>query len=185
MKRLLSLVLVGILLFSSAQGAYWQQDTPILCTEDRQGCRILQMVMRGDFDGMDLRDNLNSRMLSAALPWLKKVTQEDMRHLLSSFPQVDEETLQANYHRALANCLLSDIRVSSESFTESQRQARSLLLLFMDPAGQADGLKNRAWIRSQMTDELVQRLVEETELPLSFIEYLVYTDQYEKGIPSS
>lgn len=177
--KTLACLLILLLLPLPAWADYWQQDTPILCQEDLPGCRILQMAMRGDFDGMDLKDSLNSRMLAAALPWLQSITAEDMAHFHSYFPQVGEEALLQNYHRALGNCLLSHIRQGEGEFTAAQQQARSVLHLFLDPHSQAEGLKNRAYIRSKATDEFVHTLAREGQVPVSFAEYLVYTDGYQ------
>ena len=179
MKRLLILLCLLIGLAAPAQGEYWQNDQPILCQEDRPGCRILQLTMKGAFDRMDLADTLNARTLAAALPWLRGVTQEDVAHFMAYFPETNEETLWLNYHIALGNCLLSDIRTSQAPFSENQQQARQVLRVFLDPQGVADGQQIRASIRSRMTDEAARTLADAAQVPLSFVEFLAYTNNYE------
>ena len=179
MKRFFILIGLLLCLWAPARGEYWQNDQPILCQEDRLGCRILQMTMKGAFDRMDLSDPLNARMLAAALPWLSRVSKEDLAHFMAYFPETSRETLLLNYHIALGNCLLSDIRISQEAFEENHLQARRVLHVFLDPQGVTDGLKVRASIRSRMTDEAAQTLASAAQVPLSFVEFLAYTNDYE------
>jgi len=175
MRRFLAALAVMFLIPLSSLG-----EADLVCREKLPGCLILQMVEAGAFEMDD--QPLSARVLAAALPRLLSVTRADEAHYLENFPQADREAFTLNYYRALANCLLCDIRVGGGEYTPSQQKARQVLHLFLDPYSQPEGLKNLALIRSRMTDEAAARLAEHSGTPAAFVEFLVYTDDYQRHV---
>lgn len=175
MKKLwLSLALSMLLLFAPAQAEYWGDTVgrPIVCCEDRPGCQVLQTVMMGSFAEFSVDDSLSVRVLSAAFPRLKSVTEDDFAHFTEYF-DVDPENLKHCYYIALGNCLWADAIVAPDLTDEAAENARKVLLLFLNPDGEENAAAQMAAIRSNLSEEAISILAENASVPADFVRYLL------------
>ena len=179
MKKALILLLALLSALSPASAEYWEDvtDRPFVCCDDRGGCQVLQMVMTGSFDGFDISDSLSVRVFSAALTRLCAVSEEDVAHFIKEFG-VDEAVARRNYNVALGHCLWADILTFPVLDDLRATDARRVLLLFLDPSSEPNGLEQMALIRASIDDALVNMLAEAASLPASFVEYLVYDSDW-------
>ncbi len=179
MKKALILLLALLAALSTARAEYWEDITerPFVCCDDRSGCQVLQMVMIGSFDGFDVGDSLSVRVFSAALPRLSAVTEDDIEHFVEEYG-VDEAVARRNYNVALGHCLWADILTFPETDDARANEARRVLLIFLDPSSEPNGLEQMAIIRANIDDALVCTLAEAASLPVNFVEYLVYDSDW-------
>lgn len=184
--RALALLLLALTLSLPARPApaeYWDDvaKRPVVCCDDRAGCQILQMVMMGSFVGFDPDDSLSVRVLSAALPRLCAITQEDIAHFIDEF-DVPEEVIRRFHYIALGHGLWADIIASPTLDDARATDARRVLLVFLNPASEKNGLEQMALIRLGITDELIETLAQAAALPVGFVEYLIYDDDWYQTI---
>ena len=178
MKRWRLLILALVLCLPALSLAeYWPHDVShaVSCKDNRSGCRILQMVMMGCFDYAETPDSLDERVLSAVLPQLKAIAEEDFQHFCAEF-SVEEAVIRRHYNAAMANCLLSDIHLNPDPGGEATL-VRRVLHLFLDPSIEPDADMQIKQIRSEMTDALLKRMAEELEIPQSFVVHLLGIEQ--------
>ncbi len=183
LRRICLWLLCGLLLTCSA----FAEDgpAPLQCREDRIACQVLQMVMRGDFSSLDETDSLSVRVHAAVLPWLLSLTEEDTAHLLAEY-QADGAMLQLHLHIAMGNCLWADILTAPRHEDARQQAYREVLLLFLRPAATPRDMEDKATIRSQLTEDFLTRMAEETGLSLSFLEHIFYSDDWREAcVPAS
>lgn len=171
MKRRIALCLtVCMLLFTApVSAAYWEDNAELKphCTESNPACYVLQMVMMGGFDFFDPADPLTGRVLSAALPSLRSITEEDFAHFIGYF-DVDEEMVYQYYYIALGNCLWAELRSAGRQATEEER----LLLTLMEPAADEEAQAALAQLRAELSDEKQAAVAEAANVPLAFVNYL-------------
>jgi len=177
-KRLTALFLLLALLTPAACAEYWDEDwlRPVVCCEDRFGCQVLQMVMMGSFDSIDPDNKLSIRVLSAAYPKLKSVTQDDFEHFMEEF-DVDEQVLRTDYYIALACCLWADI-LMGKCMDAQEEEARQVLLLFLDPSSDTTAGQQTGMIRSIINDEIYAKIAQRTGLAKDFIRYLIESENW-------
>lgn len=182
-RRFALLLMLALLLCAPARAEYWAGagDRSVFCREGRIGCQVLQTVMMGSFDTLDMDDRLSVRVFSAALGQLRGVTQADMAHFLEEF-SVGEEILLENYYIALGNCLLAEILLDPGE-TEHDMQVRRLLRLFLAPQTEVAGKEQIALLQDKFDDALIKDMAQTVDLPGAFIEYVVtsghWTDEDE------
>jgi len=174
MKRWLGVFL--LLMVCGAQPAaadYWPHDNShaVACKEKRPGCQILQMVMMGCFDYAEAPDSLDERVLSAVLPQLRAVEDTEFEHFCGEF-SVEEDVIRGYYYKALANCLLSDIHQNPDPGGD-ETLVRRVLGLFLDPDSEENSAQQMESIRSEMTDDLAERMAKELGVPTEFIGRLI------------
>lgn len=181
-KRLIALFLLLILPVPAACAEYWDEDwlRPVVCCEDRIGCQVLQMVMMGSFDSIDPDNKLSIRVLSAAYPKLKSVSQDDISHFIEEF-DVDEHVLRTDYYIALACCLWADILMGG-SEDPPEEEARQVLLPFLDPSSDRTYGQQTGMIRSISNEEIYAKLAQRTGLKEDFIRYLIESEDWHDGI---
>lgn len=173
MKRIATLMLVLFMLHGCAYAQYWDTSAhrPVVCCENRPGCQVLQAVMVGSFANFDAEDSLNLRVLSAALPRLTAITDEDFAHFSENFDE-DPERVKELYYIALGNCLLSDIIVTPIAEDMDAQNARTVLNLFLAPKGR-DAEEQMRTIRENCGPTDMLLLSEHAGVPLGFVEYLM------------
>ena len=185
-KLRLSALLTLLILLCAAHGLgeYWPHDSSHAaeCRANRPGCRILQMVMMGCFDYAEAPDSLDERVLSAVLPQLCAIEEEEFGHFCDEFG-VEEAPLRTNYYIALANCLLSDIRINPDPGGNATL-VRRVLLLFLDPDSETDAQAQKDAIRSEMTDDVLMQMANELSLPQDFVSYLLSQDHWRPSADS-
>lgn len=180
MRRAAALLLALLLPLSAARADYWaDKEQDLVCKENRAGCHVLQMVMMGCFADMDEDDSLSLRVHAAVLPWLRAITQEDFDHFCAQFGE-EEARVQECYLIALGYALWADILVSPEPEEEAARQARRVLLLFMDPDDRWENLSQMAAIRSQMTDADLEAIAAAAQVPTALADRLIYSDHWQQ-----
>jgi len=170
-------LLLAVLAAAPAAADYWPHDSShtVTCEENHSGCLILQMVMMGCFDYAETPDSLDERVLSAVLPQLRAVEDAEFAHFCEEF-SVEEAVIRANYYVALANCLLADIHLNPDPGGD-ETLVRRVLLLFLDPDAETDGRRQMESIRSEMTDDLAERMAKELGVPAAFIRDLMGMDE--------
>lgn len=180
MKRI---CLLAALLFLTgfACAEYWDASVPqpAVCCDDRPGCQVLQTVMMGGFADFDPEDSLNVRVLSAALPRLTAVTEDDFSHFSVNFA-VDIDTVEELYFIALGNCLRSDMIVTPLCDNMDEQNARTVLGLFLDPSGE-NAAEQMAAIRGNISEEVIMLLAENAAVPAGFVEYLLGEPETEQA----
>lgn len=177
MKRMIALMIALFLLQGCACAEYWQgnEARSMVCCDNRPGCQVLQAVMMGSFARFDPEDSLNVRVFSAALPRLTAVSREDFAHFTEAF-DLQTDRLREVYFIALGNCLRSDILVNPLADDMDEQNARTVLYLFLNPDSE-DAQAQMQAIRENCTDEVMQMLAENAQVPVEFVEYLVKTPQ--------
>lgn len=173
MKTYLTLILIFICACGSACAEYWDEPNVKLveCCENRPGCHVLQTVMTGSFAQMDAENSLSVRVLSAALPRLAAVTEDDFRHF-SEYFGVDIEVITYYYNIALANCLWADMIITPIADDIDEQNARTVLHLFIDPISENANEQMQA-IRENCTPQMAQLLADSAHVPVGFVEYLL------------
>ena len=170
-RRLLALGAALALLMPAGASAleYWDAGHEIRCAGDRAGCRLLQAVMMGSFDGADPEDAVIRRVLACAYPMLCGITDEDVAHCAGEFGEAEAD-VRERWYVALANCLRAEI--DGQGLPESRLEpARRVLLLFLEDApGEA---AQREAIRREMTPEALALLAEASGAPEAFVAWLV------------
>ena len=181
-KRLIALFLLLILPVPAACAEYWDEDwlRPVVCCEDRIGCQVLQMVMMGSFDSIDPDNRLSIRVLSAAYPKLKSVSQDDISNFMEEF-DVDEQVLRTDYYIALACCLWADI-LMGECDDPQEEEARQVLLPFLDPASDETNGQQIEMIRAIVNEEIYAEFSQRTGLKEDFLRYLIESKNWHDGI---
>lgn len=184
MKKLLMLTLL-FLLPVCAHAEYWDHTVvrPVVCCDDRPGCQVLQAVMMGSFTDFDPADSLNVRVLSAALPRLTTVAEDDFAHFSDSY-NVDETIIRQFYYIALGNCLWADITISPLAEDADEQNARTVLHLFLAPAEEKDSVEQREIIRANTTQQTLEVISEKAKVPVGFVEYLMLNGN-EEAAPST
>ena len=177
MRRWMASVLLVCLLPCCAAAEYWTHDGghSVSCTEGRPGCRILQMIMMGCFDYVETPDSLDERVLSAVLPLLRAITEEDIAHFCDSF-SVEDAMIRAHYHKALANCLLADIHINPDPGGD-ETLIRRVLRLFLEPEAEENAQEQMDSIRAEMTEAVMKHMAQEMGVPESFISVLISGEQ--------
>lgn len=181
-RRVMLIAMLLILLSSAALGEYWDEDwlRPVVCCEERLGCQVLQMVMMGSFDSIDPDNRLSIRVLSAAYPKLKGVSQDDLAHFMEEF-DVDEQMLRKDYYIALACCLWADI-LMGEAEDAQEEEARQVLLPFLDPTADETNGQQNEMIRAIINEEIYVEFSQRTGLEADFIRYLIESENWHDGI---
>lgn len=176
MKKALISFLISLLLCARAGAEYWDSADPRIpdCCHDRPGCQVLQTVMLGSFARFDPGDSLNVRVLSAALPRLTAVTEDDFAHFSASFG-VETDVIKELYFIALANCLRSDIIVTPIADSIEEQNARTVLSLFLNPEKPDAEILMQA-ISESFTEEDAQTLSRHAGVSPEFIQYLITKD---------
>jgi|GEM_PF-3045778 len=171
-KRWLIVFLLALMALSpsSASANNWEMHT-IHCPNSRWGCRLLQMVMMGSFDGFQPDDALNTRLFSAAYPQLCAVTEDDFSHFLLEFDE-SEKAVRSRYYEALAACLWADILLQGIPRSRMRSEVR-VLMLFLDPAGEVEAEAQRREIRSEMSEDILMQLADAVQAPAGFIQWLI------------
>ena len=181
-KRIIALFLLLSLLTPAACAEYWDEDwlRPVVCCENRLGCQVLQMVMMGSFDSINPDNKLSIRVLSAAYPKLKSVSQDDISHFMEEF-DVDEQVLRTDYYIALACCLWADI-LMGEAEDPQEEEARQVLLPFLDPAADETNGQQIEMIRAIVNEEIYAEFSQRTGLKEDFLRYLIESKNWHDGI---
>ena len=154
----------------SASANDWEMHT-IHCPNNEWGCRLLQMVMMGSFDGFQPDDALNVRLFSAAYPQLCAVTEDDFSHFLFYFCE-SENAVRSRYYEALANCLWADILFQGVPRSRMSSEVR-VLMLFLDPAGEVEAEAQRREICAAMRADILPQLADAVQAPVDFIQWLI------------
>lgn len=178
MHKLIAILLALLVLISAAaaaeQSKYWEAEyAPVVCEDNNSGCLVLQMVMMGSFAEFDPNDNLNIRVLSAALPLLCDVTEDDFAHFCKEFGE-DSENVKTLYYEALSNCLWADILLNPADGAEES--ARTVLLLFLNPDGTVNSDEQIAFIREALDDDTIAMIADVSGLPEDFVRHLLLDD---------
>ena len=178
MKKLLMLILL-FLLPVCAHAEYWDTtiERPVVCCDDRPGCQVLQAVMMGSFADFDPADSLNVRVLSAALPRLAAVEQDDFMHFTENF-DVSIEALREAYYIALGNCFHSDLIVNPLVDDMDEQNARTVLGLFLNPIAEDAGEQMLA-IRENCSEETILKLATHAKVPAEFVQNLLLKSEPE------
>ena len=154
-----------------AEGEKWSADRPVACGEDLPGCRLLQMVMMGCFDAADPDDAVLERVLACVYPMLGALTEADLDHFVGEFGQ-DADAVRVRWYGALANCLWAYLE--TEALPEAQLSAaQRVLLLFLEPPGDAQAEVQQAQIREQIDGDVIARIAGDVAVPPGFVEWLV------------
>ena len=171
-RKIISAILALVLLFAtSATGEGWDGGREIACAEDLPGCRLLQMVMAGSFDDYDPEDAVLGRVLACVYPMLGALTEADLNHFVGEFGQ-DADAVRVRWYGALANCLWAYLE--TEALPEAQLSAaQRVLLLFLEPPGDAQAEVQRAQIREQIDGDVIARIADDVAVPPGFVEWLV------------
>lgn len=179
--RVIGLFALLLLFASCASAEYWDEarSGEARCSEGRMGCQLLQMVMTGSFDCIDTKDNLNLRVLSAALAQLCLVEEADVAHFAQE-EDVDKQILTTNYYIALANCLWADILVGGEE-EEHTAAVRRVLLLFLNPDSEESAWDQMYLIRSKLDEELIGTMAGAAALPADFVSWLIECEDWRTG----
>ncbi len=152
-------------------GGKWSSGSEAICSEDRAGCVLLQMVMMGSFDAFDITDPLESRVYAAVYPRLAAAGRDDFRHFLNEFGE-DEKTAAEAYYRVLKNCLLAYIITEGQP-ADQLDDVNRVLLLFLDPSSEEDAEEQMQVIRENMTDEVIEKLASGAGGNADFIRWLL------------
>lgn len=176
MKRIISLILL-FLLPLCAHAEYWDNTAarPVVCCDDRPGCQVLQTVMMGSFAEFDPADSLNVRVLSAALPRLSAVAEDDFDHFVQYF-DIEKDALKQFYCIALGNCLRADIIINPLVEDTNEQNARTVLGLFINPMAE-DAAAQMQVIRASCTEEDLLLLAEYAGVPVEFVKHLLFNPE--------
>ena len=171
-RIIISAILALVLLFAvSATGEGWDGGREIACAEDLPGCRLLQMVMAGSFDDYDPEDAVLGRVLACVYPMLGALTEADLDHFVGEFGQ-DADAVRARWYGALADCLWAYLE--TEALPEARLSAaQRVLLLFLEPSGDARAEAQRAQIREEINGDVIARIAGDVAVPPDFVEWLV------------
>ena len=131
---------------------------------------VLQMVMMGSFAELDTGDNLQKRVMAAALMPLKQISDGDIRHFCEEFGE-DEAQVRELYFLAVGNCLWADILLNPAEGDE--KAARTVMLLFIDPESMLDADGQMEQIRSALDDEVIATIAGAGDVPEDFVRYLL------------
>ena len=170
-RRLFIVVLIMTMFLPSAAAANDWETHSIYCPDNKWGCRLLQMVMMGSFDDFQPDDALNVRLFSAAYPQLCILTEEDFDHFLLEFGE-EEDDMRTRYYEALANCLWADILFQGIPRSRMGNEER-VLMLFLDPAGEADSEAQCREISARITEDILEQLADAVQAPLAFVQWLI------------
>lgn len=172
MRRWLCVLLVLCLTVMPVSGhAMSEEGTVFTCMDDSAECLLLQMAVAGSFDDFDPDDILMGRVLMAVYPKLCAVSEQDIRHCAEE-QRVSESDIRQSLYRALRNALWAEMiyeRVPNGRMDSAGR----ILLLFIDPATQADSDYQMEQIRQNMTPDVLQALAESAKTSLAFVEWLI------------
>ena len=169
-----------LLIPACAHAEYWDTtvERRVVCCDDRPGCQVLQAVMMGSFADFDSADSLNVRVLSAALPRLAAVEEDDFSHF-SDYYDVDEAIIREFYYIALGNCLWADSIISPLVEDTDEQNARTVLYLFLAPADEKNSVEQRKIIRANTTQQTLEVISEKAKVPVGFVEYLMLNENGE------
>ena len=82
------------------------------------------------------------------------------------------------YYKALANALMAEIMINPTS-EEKYQGIQTILMLFLEPETDADAAATKAAIREKMSPAYSQRLAERTNLPTSFVEFVIMDETWD------
>ena len=150
----------------------WDSDRGLSCDENRNGCLLLQMVMMGCLEDFDSQDSLTERVFAMVYPQLVSIPEEDWSHFTEEFHE-DEDTVRERYNMALASCLYCYID-SENGSAGSPDDAQRVLLLFLDASGEENAEEEKAEIRKQMTDAVLEKIAQAVGAPVPFVRWLIY-----------
>ncbi len=111
------------------------------------------------------------RVLACVYPMLGALTEADLDHFVGEFGQ-DADAVRARWYGALADCLWAYLE--TEALPEARLSAaQRVLLLFLEPSGDARAEAQRAQIREEINGDVIARIAGDVAVPPDFVEWLV------------
>ncbi len=134
--------------------------------KERQGFRLLRLVMEGGFSAQPV-DALGARIMAAALPLLAAIQPEDIPAFAEAY-RLPEALVEQSYWLSLAETLRASLRLQTDGAGKASRERLHRWLEAAAPSGSEDPQAPR----EAVDEETVLDIAREYGLPLRFVRFL-------------